>query len=125
MISLYGPGFIGRNFYHMYEGCTEIVNKDDRIPKSNDILYTISTVDNYNVHDKITLDVDTNLHVLCEVLDHCRSEDITFNFLSSWFVYGKEHFQQEKTLTAIHKDSIRSQNFVLRILSSLLLKPLA
>ena len=89
MISLYGPGFIGRNFYHMYEPEVEIVNKDDRKPKSDDILYTISTVDNYNVHDNITLDVDTNLHVLCEVLDHCRSEDITFNFLSSWFVYGK------------------------------------
>ena len=89
MISLYGPGFIGRNFYHMYEGCTEIVNKDDREPKSKDILYTISTVDNYNVHDKITLDVDTNLHVLCEVLDHCRSEEYTFNFISSWFVYGQ------------------------------------
>ena len=89
MISLYGPGFIGRNFYHMYEPEVEIVNKDDRKPKSNDILYTISTVDNYNVHDNITLDVDTNLHVLCEVLDHCRSENITFNFLSSWFVYGK------------------------------------
>ena len=89
MISLYGPGFIGRNFYHMYEPEVDIINKDDRKPKSDDILYTISTVDNYNVHDKITLDVDTNLHVLCEVLDHCRSEDITFNFLSSWFVYGK------------------------------------
>ena len=89
MISLYGPGFIGRNFYHMYEPEVEIVNKDDRKPKSDDILYTISTVDNYNVHDNITLDVDTNLHVLCEVLDHCRSENITFNFLSSWFVYGK------------------------------------
>ena len=73
----------------MYEPEVEIVNKDDRKPKSNDILYTISTVDNYNVHDKITLDVDTNLHVLCEVLDHCRSEDITFNFISSWFVYGQ------------------------------------
>ena len=89
MISLYGPGFIGRNFYHMYEPEVEIVNKDDRKPKSDDILYTISTVDNYNVHDNITLDVDTNLHVLCEVLDHCRSENITFNFISSWFVYGK------------------------------------
>ena len=51
MISLYGPGFIGRNFYHMYEPEVEIVNKDDRKPKSDDILYTISTVDNYNVHD--------------------------------------------------------------------------
>ena len=73
----------------MYEPEVEIVNKDDRKPKSNDILYTISTVDNYNVHDKITLDVDTNLHVLCEVLDHCRSNEITFNFISSWFVYGQ------------------------------------
>ena len=89
MISLYGPGFIGRNFYHMYEPETEIVPKFAREPKSNDILYMISTVDNYNVHDNITLDVHTNLHVLCEVLDHCRSKDITFNFISSWFVYGK------------------------------------
>ena len=41
------------------------------------------------MHDKITLDVETNLKVLCEVLRFCRSESITFNFVSSWFVYGK------------------------------------
>ncbi len=89
MISLYGCGFVGRKFKHLYEPYIEIQRRDERKPRHNDILYMISTVDNYNVHDKITLDVDTNLHVLCEVLDHCRSNEITFNFISSWFVYGQ------------------------------------
>jgi len=89
MISLYGSsGFVGSNYKEMYED-TLCVARDDRKPLSDDILYMISTTDNYNVHDQITLDVDTNLHVLCEVLDHCRSENITFNFVSSWFVYGQ------------------------------------
>lgn len=89
MISLYGgSGFVGGNFKRMFDSCIDM-QRDDRKPHTNDILYFISTVDNYNVHDRITLDVDTNLRVLCEVLDHCRSKDITFNFISSWFVYGK------------------------------------
>ena len=52
-------------------------------------MYFISTVDNYNVHNNITLDVETNLKVLCEVLDFCRDTNIVFNFISSWFVYGE------------------------------------
>jgi nucleoside-diphosphate-sugar epimerase len=89
MISLYGAGgFIGSNFKKIYGDYIEI-QRDERTPKTNKILYFISTVDNYNVYDNITLDVDTNLKILCEVLDHCRSEDIVFNFISSWFVYGK------------------------------------
>jgi len=89
MISLYGAsGFIGSNFKKIYGDYIEI-QRDERKPKTNEILYFISTVDNYNIHDNITLDVNTNLGVLCEVLDHCRSEDIVFNFISSWFVYGK------------------------------------
>jgi nucleoside-diphosphate-sugar epimerase len=89
MISLYGAsGFIGSNFKKIYGDYIEI-QRDERNPKTNKILYFISTVDNYNIHDNITLDVDTNLKILCEVLDYCRSEDIVFNFISSWFVYGK------------------------------------
>ena len=89
MISLYGgSGFVGGTFQKMYDGLIN-VERDERKPKSNKILYFISTVDNYNLHENITLDVDTNLHLLCEVLDHCRSEDIEFNYISSWFVYGK------------------------------------
>ena len=96
VLSVYGStGFVGRNFIKMYDGCTKI-QRDQRKPETKDILYFISTVDNYNVHDNITLDVDTNLRVLCEVLDHCRSEDITFNFISSWFVYGKTPYMPAK-----------------------------
>ena len=69
MISLYGgSGFVGGEFKRMYDSCIQIPH-DQRKPKSNKILYFISTVDNYNVYDNITLDVDTNLHVLCQVLD--------------------------------------------------------
>jgi nucleoside-diphosphate-sugar epimerase len=56
-------------------------------------LYFISTTDNYNSLDNLHLDVDTNLTVLLKVLENCRanSKDITFNFVSSWFVYGKNY----------------------------------
>ena len=89
MISLYGCGFVGGKFKTLYDSQVHVQERDERYPHHDNILYTISTIHNYNVHDKITLDVDTNLKVLCEVLDFCRSENITFNFVSSWFVYGK------------------------------------
>lgn len=79
----------------MYSDCIEM-QRDERKPKTKEILYFISTTDNYNVHDNITLDVETNLKILCEVLDYCRSEDITFNFISSWFVYGKTPYMPAK-----------------------------
>ena len=88
-LSLYGgSGFVGGNFKKLYSNYVEM-QRDERKPKTKEILYFISTVDNYNIHDNITLDVNTNLKILCEVLDYCRSEDIVFNFISSWFVYGK------------------------------------
>ena len=89
MISLYGCGFIGSKFQEMYSPIVTVQKREERKPHSNEILYFISTIHNYNVHDNITRDVDTNLRVLCETLEHCRSNDITFNFVSSWFVYGK------------------------------------
>ena len=88
-LSIYGAtGFIGRNFVEKYPH-HKIIKREDRKPLSNEILYLISTVDNYNVFNDATIDVKTNLFVLCEVLNYCKNEDITFNFISSWFVYGK------------------------------------
>ena len=89
MISLFGPGFVGGRFVEMYPTFTHVEERDERCPTHKDVLYFISTTNNYHVHNHITLDVDTNLKVLCETLDFCRSEDITFNFISSWFVYGQ------------------------------------
>ena len=78
MISIFGgSGFIGSRYLSMYEDTIKI-ERDKRKPKSNDILYFISTVDNYNVYENVCLDVETNLKVLCEVLDHCKSNQITF-----------------------------------------------
>jgi nucleoside-diphosphate-sugar epimerase len=90
MISVYGAsGFVGSRFCNLYPDSVLRQGREERKPKSNNILYLISTVDNYNVHTNITLDVETNLKVLCEVLDFCRDSNIVFNFVSSWFVYGE------------------------------------
>ena len=90
MISVYGAsGFVGSRFCNLYPNFIVKQDREERKPKTKEILYFISTVDNYNVHSNITLDVETNLKVFCEVLDFCRDSDIVFNFISSWFVYGE------------------------------------
>ena len=88
--SIYGAtGFIGSRFCNLFSNASFSQKREDRNPLLNDIIYFISTVDNYNVFNNITLDVDTNLRVLCEVLEECKERNITFNFISSWFVYGE------------------------------------
>jgi len=84
-----GTGFIGSKFCEMYPDV--IKNKrDDYIPTTNNILYMISTVDNYNIHNNLHVDIDTNLKVLMNVLENLpKNEDTVFNFVSSWFVYGQ------------------------------------
>lgn len=84
-----GTGFVGANFCRIFTDKVVLQNRDERKPRTNEIIYLISTVDNYNVHTNITLDVETNLKVLCEVLDYCRDPNFVFNFISSWFVYGE------------------------------------
>jgi nucleoside-diphosphate-sugar epimerase len=46
-------------------------------------------VDNYNVYTDPYLDINTNLIKLINVLEYCKDKDVVFNFVSSWFVYGK------------------------------------
>ncbi len=88
-LSIYGStGFIGSNFIKMYPEHT-LISREDRKPLTNQILYLISTVDNYNVFKDTSIDVRTNLSILCEVLNYCKKKDMVFNFISSWFVYGK------------------------------------
>lgn len=92
-ISVYGSsGFIGSTFCKKYESEIVKIPRTQRIPESNNILYFISTTDNYNIFEDITLDVKTNLLTLCEVLgairDSGQAQQTTINFVSSWFVYG-------------------------------------
>jgi nucleoside-diphosphate-sugar epimerase len=85
-----GQGFIGSRYTTLYKDEVVLNDRNDYEPKSNEILYFISTIDNYNIHTDLHIDVDTNLKTLLNVLDHIKNNpDATFNFVSSWFVYGQ------------------------------------
>ena len=98
-LSVYGStGFIGSTFVAAYEDFDDIwiVSRHSRRPdpyKSSDIVYFISTTHNYNVREDATIDVKTNLLILTETLESWRRNNPTgvFNFISSWFVYGKQN----------------------------------
>lgn len=85
-----GSGFIGSKFCNLYPDTIQN-EKYDYVPKSNQILYLISTIDNYNIHKDLFVDIDTNLTTLMKVLSQLDRTDksLVFNFVSSWFVYGK------------------------------------
>jgi len=90
-VNLFGKGFIGGEFVKAFPD--SVTNdRNDLFPKTNKILYFISTIDNYNVFTNPFLDIDTNLSLLIRVLENCRltyGSGFEFNFISSWFVYGK------------------------------------
>ena len=88
-ISIFGgTGFIGSRFCEMYKDKIYIEPKESNIPKYDDVLYLISTVDNYNIHTNVHIDIDTNLTKLMNVLPNVKG---TFSYISSWFVYGQNH----------------------------------
>ena len=86
MVNLFGKGFIGTYYANMYP-C--IVNdKYDLTPKNKNILYFISTTSNNTFKDNPYIDVETNLMTMLRVLEKCKNNGTTFNFISSWYVYG-------------------------------------
>lgn len=92
MISIFGSsGFVGSRFVQNYKSISIPIDRETSSAKSDDVLYFISTVHNYNIFDNPYLDVNTNLIKLIEVLEDYRKSGRTgvFNFISSWFVYGK------------------------------------
>lgn len=94
--SVYGAfGFVLGEFCRQFPEQVIRIPKEELSPSSNRIIYGISTTDNYNVFDNPTLDIETNLIHLMEVLDSCYKKygkNFEFNFISSWFVYGKMEF---------------------------------
>ncbi len=98
MISVYGgTGFIGGSFCNLFSDQIIKIPRDSREPQSKDILYFISTTTNYNVFEDLHVDINTNLNLLMEVLEYCKSEDIIFNFVSSGFVYGLDVLDAKET----------------------------
>lgn len=89
-MNIFGAGFIGSKYVEKYGGVVN--NRNDYFPKESEILYFISTTDNYNlINNNSLIDIETNLVLLMKILDNCRinyGNNFVFNFISSWFVYG-------------------------------------
>lgn len=88
-----GSGFVGKKYCELTPDILWVNSRDDYVVKSNnthplDIVYFISTIDNYNVHTNPYIDIDTNLTTMIKVLESCKGKNVCFNFISSWFVYG-------------------------------------
>lgn len=85
-----GAGFIGGRFCEL-NNRTVVMPRNEYKPQTDEILYLISTIDNYNIHKDLFIDIDTNLTTLMRVLENIdrTNENLVFNFVSSWFVYGK------------------------------------
>lgn len=93
--SVFGStGFIGSEYVTSYSDSSISIKREDRKTKSENIIYFISTTNNYHVFDDPYLDINTNLKLLIETLEECKNyqennqKKVTFNFISSWFVYG-------------------------------------
>jgi len=101
-ISIFGStGFIGSRFVEMYKDHVSCIPRSQATSETNNILYLISTVDNYNIHSNLHIDINTNLTVLMDILKANQNKNITFNFVSSWFVYGQNNdipFNEDKTI---------------------------
>ena len=97
-ISVYGStGFIGGTFCNLFPRDIIKITRDSRTPESDQILYFISTTSNQSVFKDLHIDVNTNLNLLMDVLEQCKEKNITFNFISSGFVYGNDVVDAKET----------------------------
>ena len=91
-----GNGFVGSEYSKISKDELIKNSRDDFGIFAPDVVYFISTVDNYNVYIDPTVDINTNLITLIKALenykDYIKAYKKTgcFNFISSWFVYGQD-----------------------------------
>jgi nucleoside-diphosphate-sugar epimerase len=83
-----GNGFVGSRYRELTENVVINAKYDYKVKNDSEVVYFISTVDNYNVHTNPFVDIETNLICLVKALESCKDKNVTFNFISSWFVYG-------------------------------------
>ena len=97
-ISVYGGmGFIGGTFCKMFPEEVVLIARNNREPKTNEVLYFISTTTNQSVFNNLHIDIDTNLSIFVDVLKKCKNKNIIINFISSGFVYGNDIIDAKET----------------------------
>lgn len=91
-ISVFGAtGFIGNRFCELFPDNVTKVPRDYVASATPELLWLISTTDNYHVFDDVKIDIETNLDLFVEALDwnfRQYGTDLVFNLISTWFVYG-------------------------------------
>lgn len=92
-----GTGFIGGTFCKLYLEDVIVVPRESREFSTNEVLYFISTTTNQSVFSNLHVDIDTNLSFFVDVLQNCKDKDVTFNFVSSGFVYGNDIIDAKET----------------------------
>ena len=93
-----GKGFVGSEYVKTKHNMIVNGRNDYRVSlDASEIVYFISTVTNYNVKTDPYIDIDTNLSTMIKVLEQCRDTGTTFNFISSWFVYGDTEMPAKET----------------------------
>lgn len=104
-ISVFGStGFIGSRFCDLFTDDVVPVSRDENNAPTSNILYLISTIDNYNIHKDLHIDIKTNLTKFMDVLASLKdrnTENLVINFVSSWFVYGQNNevpFKEDKSV---------------------------
>ena len=91
-VSLFGgSGFIGSSYLNYSQNNVDLVDRNSPDPKFSNVIYAIGTTDNYNIFENPFLDIETNLTKLISDLELLRTKfgKFSFNYLSSWFVYGE------------------------------------
>ena len=92
-----GTGFIGGTFCKLYPDDVILVPRNDKDFETNEVLYFISTTSNQSVFNNLHIDIDTNLSFFVDVLEKCKDRNVTFNFISSGFVYGNDVIDAKET----------------------------
>lgn len=92
-----GTGFIGGTFCKLYSEDVAIVPRESKQFSTNEVLYFISTTTNQSVFSNLHVDINTNLSFFVDVLQNCKDRDVTFNFVSSGFVYGNDIIDAKET----------------------------
>lgn len=92
-----GTGFIGGTFCKLYSEDVSLVPRESKKFQTNEVLYFISTTTNQSVFNNLHIDIDTNLSLFVDILEQCKGKDVTFNFISSGFVYGNDIIDARET----------------------------
>lgn len=92
-----GTGFIGGTFCKLFSDQVVIIPRGSKYPKTQEVLYFISTTTNQSIFTNLHIDIDTNLSLFVDILNNCKDKDITFNFISSGFVYGNDIIDAKET----------------------------